>query len=780
MKNAGKRNLLFILIISITISALLGVSALLNIVSFKNTYIEATGSSNAIVASGTVNKIEYTLKYGKSLDNYYGIEELFEELQSLYGYLDTVFIADQSGKVLYKSDFTEKAGIPTQLPDMASAALDSGENQSWLEGENQQLLLPIRDRTGTVIACLGLSYDTNMLDSMIQLYVDDTILYTVIAIGAGVCLLVLLFFLVRHNFNYKPLLMIVIAVVVVANAFFGVTAYKVFSNGYLALTHHTSEIFYQKISSDIDSVISNGVNYNELTGMDQYFQDMVSCSEELESISLVVDGAANENSDYVNTYPLSADSSGSVGSLVVTVSQQFVEGKITTILIEVVVSIITALMIAAEVIIFILAALTSKDKVTRLRTKAVKKEKNICYQPSGIVRGLSFFFSLFRYMAMAFVSLVIIDIYKPVVIFGMELPYELVISLPLTAQMISSMLGSLISGKVSDRFGWKVAACTGILFMAVGSVLSALSTSSLPFVGSQLLFGLGLGVAKTAVDLYAVMVSSEDMMEDYTSNANASCIVGLSCASAIGAIIAGALGYSGAYYVMAAMGILVTMLIVIFGQNVLGGEEAEESSTESTKSGKKGIFDVHFVAYILFLVLPYYFVIMFVDYLFPVFANTQGMTTAQIGYVFLAYGVATSYIGTFLCRVLTKNVRTVLLMSALVLALAAGLGVFSMYNNIALAVAMVLLIALCDGIMPSLQFKLVYNLPTTQKIGFSRALGIEGFFTGAISAVAPMVFSFVMTKGNIGFTIASGIMAACAILFGGINRKVKEGGNEDA
>ena len=779
MRSNRKRNLLFILIISVTISLLLSVSSILNIVSFRNTYVEATASSSAIVASGTVNKIEYTLKYGKSLDNYYGIEELFEELQSLYGYLNMTYIVNDAGKVMYKSQFVQNASAPGELTDYTALALETGENQIWLEGETQQMLLPIQDRAGNAIAALGLSYDVSMLDETIKTYVDDSVLYTAIAIGFGICMLVLLFFLIRHGFNYKPLLLIVIAVVVTANIVFGVTAYKVFSNGYLALTHHTSDIFYQKIRSDVDSVVSQGVNYDDLEGMDQYFDDLVSRTQELSDIRLTSGGANLENSDFVNAYPLTSDAAGNETSLVIEVSQKYVEDKITTILIEIVVSIITALMIAAEVIIFILAALTSKEKVSRLKSKAVQKEDDKCYQPEGIVRGLSFFFSMFRYMAMAFVSLVIIDIYEPVTLFGITLPYELVISLPLTAQMVTSMLGSYISGKISDRSGWKVAACVGILLMAAGSVFSALSKAPLFFIGSQLIFGLGLGIGKTAMDLYAVMVSSEEKMEDYTSNANASCIVGLSCASAIGAIIAGALGYSGAYLVMAAMGILVTLLVVIFGQNVHGTAETPEDK-EAPKTRKKGAFDLRFISYILFLVFPYYFVIMFVDYLFPVFANTQGVTTSQIGYVFLAYGVATSYIGTFLCRVLTKKVRTVLLMSALVLALAAGLGVFSVYNNIALAIAMVLLIALCDGIMPSLQFKLVYNLPTTQKIGFSRALGIEGFFTGAISAVAPMVFSFVMTKGNFGFMIASGVVAVCAFLFGGINVKADKGGSLDA
>ena len=37
-----------------------------------------------------------------------------------------------------------------------SAALSGGEHQIWLEGDTQQLLLPIRDRAGTAIAALGL------------------------------------------------------------------------------------------------------------------------------------------------------------------------------------------------------------------------------------------------------------------------------------------------------------------------------------------------------------------------------------------------------------------------------------------------------------------------------------------------------------------------------------------------------------------------------------------------------------------------------------------------
>ena len=80
-------------------------------------------------------------------------------------------------------------------------------------------------------------------------------------------------------------------------------------------------------------------------------------------------------------------------------------------------------------------------------------------------------------------------------------------------------------------------------------------------------------------------------------------------------------------------------------------------------------------------------------------------------------------------------------------------------------------IALCDGIMPSLQFKYLYSLPSARRVGFSRMLGIEGFFSGAISAAAPIVFSMVTMYGNAAFMAAAAVFLTCGILFYWNSRK---------
>jgi len=83
---------------------------------------------------------------------------------------------------------------------------------------------------------------------------------------------------------------------------------------------------------------------------------------------------------------------------------------------------------------------------------------------------------------------------------------------------------------------------------------------------------------------------------------------------------------------------------------------------------------------------------------------------------------------------------------------------------------MVLLIAVIDGIMPSLQYRYVYSLELSKQIGISRIIGIEGAFSSAIRGVAPVVFGFVMLYGNRGLLITGIIVVAFALLFFCINK----------
>jgi predicted MFS family arabinose efflux permease len=779
-----KKKILFSLIVSITLAGLLALTSVLNIVSFTNNYTQSTAANNAIVTSGVVSKLEYSLKYGKSLENYYGIEDLFEQVKQLCGYVDEAYIVDTDGGIIYENPYNGSGFVrPDEIEDNAGN-LDSTQGfLTWTENDTQHILIPVNDSTGNTVAGFGITYSNEVVTRNTQQYVSSIVFYTVIAAIAAILLFILLFFVIRHDFAFKKLLLIVIPIIIASNLFLGVASFYTYRAGYTALTKQTADTISVKIRGDIKSVVDQGIHYSELNGLDEYFSDVTKDTNQIGIIELKPAGEAagtsakgrfNLYSDDIHyTYPFEPDSEGIAMDLHIEISEAYLKEKLNAIIVEILVSIVTSLMIAAEVIIFIVALLTGLKDLLRKRKMLVTKDMDEDMQSVGSIRGLFFFFAMFQYMAMAFIPIVMASIYKP--IFG--LPYEIAMSIPMTVQILTSILSSWICGRIVDKKGWRPVAVTGILIMVIGTVVAAMAKEPILFILAQIIMGLGLGCAKTSFDIFSVLTPSSQKLEEYTSSINAGLIVGMSCSAAIGAIIADVFGYSGAFLVMGGFGLLVVALILLFSVNIRPGaaKAASDADGAEGKSTAKFRFDVKFFSYILFLVVPYFFISMYLDYFFPVYADTKGMSTASIGHIFLLYGISTSYIGAFLCSFLSKRIKNIILMSSLLTLLGVGMGWFALSDNVVYAVALVLLIAVIDGIMPSLQYRYVYSLEISKKIGISRTIGIEGAFSSAIRGVAPVIFGFVMMYGNRGLLVTGIVVVVFALSFLCINKFSSKG-----
>lgn len=774
-----KKKILFVLIVSITLAGLLALTSVLNVVSFTNNYTQSTAVNNAIVTSGVVNKLEYSLRYGKSLENYYGIEDLFAQVKQLCSYVDEAYIVDTNGQIMYENPYNGTEFVrPGEIEYNTENLVNTRGFLTWTEYDTQHILIPVSDSTGNTVAGFGITYDNKIASNNTQQYISSIVLYTLIAAIAAILLFILLFSVIRHNFAFKKLLLIVIPIIVASNLFLGITSFNTYRAGYTALTKRTADTISFKIRTDIKSVVNQGINYSELNGLDEYFSDVIKNTNQISIIELKPAGenaASSEKSrfslysdDIHYTYPFEPDSEGKAMNLHIEISEAYLKEKLNAILVEILVSIVTSLMIAAEVIIFIVALLTGLKDLLRKRKMLVTKDMDEDIQSVGTIRGLFFFFAMFQYMAMAFIPIVMASIYKP--IFG--LPYEIAMSIPMTAQILTSIFSAWICGRIVDKKGWRPVAITGILIMVSGTVIAAMAREPVLFIFAQIIMGLGLGCAKTSFDIFSVLTPSSQKIEEYTSSINAGLIVGMSCSAAIGAIIADVFGYSGAFLVMGGFGLLVVVLILLFSVNIRPGaaKAAEDAGEAEGKGTVKFRFDTKFYSYILFLVVPYFFISMYLDYFFPVYADAKGMSTASIGHIFLLYGISTSYIGAFLCGLLSKKIKNIILMSSLLTLLGAGMGWFALSDNIVYAVALVLLIAVIDGIMPSLQYRYVYSLEISKQIGISRIIGIEGAFSSAIRGVAPVIFGFVMMYGNRGLLITGIAVIAFAVSFLCINK----------
>lgn len=751
-----KRIVIFQTVISLFLAVMVFFMTFINTSEFCKDYEESTAENNYIVLNSIVDHIEYGIKYGKRLDNYYDIDQIFENLEK-YCKTDQYFIADQKGDYLYGKDIPE--WFQSEFIRLESS---SDDYIILTHGETKGILTKIQDGENT-LGFAGIFYYSDRTDEVIGEYVHWMYLFAGGVSVVGILIFLLLFRIVKHGFDAGKLTKMILPIVIGLNLLALGNSYLVFRDGYTAIADEMAQQIISKNADEMERLIESGVNYSDILNPESYFSVITKQVIQLSDMRL-----SNEAVEgYINR-ELLTDDLGEKSYLSVKVSEEYIGKKVSSAVMNVIVSAVTEVMIASELLMFLIGLLV---KTHESRRKTKKADGIHSYECVEVVKGISFFFASFRYMSIAFMTIVLAQIYQPIVVFGYEIPYEIVMGIPLSAQVFLSTITSYISGTVIDKKGWKKASLFGVTIMCMGTLASAFAKEPISFIFAQMLVGMGLGFAKMGIDIYAVAVASEEDMSAYTSGANASIIVGLSCSALVGALFADTFGYSGAYIAMTIVGVMVFVLICLFGQDAIPHKEKEEVSQMGIVSEK---WDFRFGGYILFIIIPYFFIMMFVDYFFPVYAVENGMTVDNIGYVMLFYGMATAYIGARFCDRLMKKFSPAVLMSVTMLLLSGAIFLFAIKNHVMFTVVIVLLIGVVDGVMPSAQFEYVYHLPISKKLGFSKTLGIEGFFSSLIGAVAPVIFSVLMMYGNGGLVVVAAMVCVSAVLFLMLNGKKKK------
>lgn len=757
MRRMKRGNVLVTAAVGLLISLLLLASVALNMESFRNSYYEAIGDGNEAIARSIVNQLEDSLRYGKSLTNYYGIETFFEKIAQLDDTVEASYILSSDGALLYHSAASDGQRVDANTVE-AMEQIALGEAVRWMEGSSQTLLLPIA-LPSEQYAAFGITYNLADVAETLSQY-EGTLRHTtaVFVLGtlATFCVLMVM---VPHGFQIRRLLWILVPLVVVSNGLLGLMTYHTFETGYRQIMVESVEQFQNKIAYDIDSVVSQGVRYSELVGIEDYYNQMLEDIMPIASVQFARDGTAVDQTEIL-WKQLPQDAAGQTMFMGVEPDVQYLQSHLRGILLDIVINISLSLLLAVEMLRFLLTL----PSLQRPTAAAVIRDPERSVQPLDLARGLNFCFCLFQYMSLAFVSVVLLSIYRPIRLFSWEIPKELVLGLPMSMQILTSMVTSGLAGPLVSRWGWKPVTVGGTLVMTAGTALAACSREPYLFLLSQLIIGVGLGFSKTAFDVYSTLVASDGEMARYTANTNAAAIIGMSCASAIGGVLASSIGYEKTYWIIAVLGLLVAALFHGCGQNIVETVEApSEPKPQQTPFWR--MIDLRFASYLLFLVLPYSFIMEFVDYFFPVYANVQGITEDQVGYVLFVYGLLSAYLGTWLCDRFSQRHSSCSLIVVMMAVLCVGLGAFAMGQTVWLAILVVMLIALSDGIMPSQQFRYVYDLPTARRLGFTKALSMEGVIGGAIRGLAPMIFSALLAYGMDGLYGVAGTVAVCTALF---------------
>lgn len=377
-----------------------------------------------------------------------------------------------------------------------------------------------------------------------------------------------------------------------------------------------------------------------------------------------------------------------------------------------------------------------------------------------IMRPAAFLFVFGIDISVSFLPLHMKGLYQPI----MGLSKDFVMGLPISIEFVFVGLTILIAGAWVDRRGWHEPFIIGLSLAAGGVLYSWLAPDAIHFILSRAVAGAGYGLSLMASQGFVIHFSEKKCKAHGLAQLFAGIYAGSICGSATGAMLAEKLGYEAVFCIGAAVlfGTLVYTFLFMRGYMerpiqppVLATNPGPRNRKYKAQRFINFLFNRTVLSLIFFSSLPASIgVVGLLNYFSPIYLTQMGASQSTIGRVLMLYGISLIYLGPVISRhVDASNDKRLYVFSGCVLGGMTFLS-FHMFQGIWAAVLAVLLLGLSSSFVLASQSAYVLQLPVTRELGEGKAIGIFRSSSRIGQALGPMVFSAVMSRGNINDGIA--------------------------
>jgi predicted MFS family arabinose efflux permease len=758
----------------------LGFGATLSSGSFKKSLTESYVSSFVINGGESVRKIEYALKYGKQLDNFFGIQSILQEVRTTNPEVRDVKVILADGRIAYSLSNSELTGNKVSGPlkaDLRQMMQTGGKKTSWQVIDHQyHTLITIADQAGRPIGALDVLFDEAVIAPHANAFESKIMRQTLFAgVIAGLLLVVILMRVQVINqstgkLRTRQLLTIVIAVIAVAQSILTTLTILEFHPVYLSTVQRNHQLVGQLVQKNLEKVIAKGIPYASLENVEHWMDSIPEAMPEIESI-LLTDGSSKplysthradslDNSRYlaalspqnVTRFALATDSVGAKAEAVIALSTAYIETKNRAIVIDALTLLVTTVLFSVEIILFL-------GLYFGRQTLAISppSESSELHGDISVVRPQAFVFFLAASMATSFLP-VILRNFDP--IFG--LPENIFLGLPLTTEIFASIVSTMVTGVLLDRHGWRPPFLAGLFIVAGGTLLSALSSSSEVFLFARLIVGAGYGFAWMSLRGYVAHGDTEESRVTGFAALNSGIYAGINCGVILGAFLVERLSYSGIFWVsLVFMGVAIAFSLA-FTTNKMPG-----SFAQALPLGRKPrplIADSAVLVMFLTVAIPTSICLMFLNYFVPVYAKTIGITPSDVGRLFLLYGLCVVYLGPVLSKSVIGKYSTKLSTAVSFMLIIAGLLLFGFLPGPLTCAVAVLTLGLSDGIGLVAQNNYFLSLEAVRHYGIGKSLGIFSIVKKIGQTLGPLVFGWLSMIG-MGIGMLGIVFAVALLLF---------------
>lgn len=766
----------------------------LSLSSLEKLYVKSLISSFEVVGNDFFIKLQSAIRFGKSLEKFYGIDRALKQVKTDLPELDNIFVALPNGRIVHNLQGDYKGVTLKEAMGKAFAEtghfVGMGKKALIFKGEKSRFLMfLLKNREDETAGRVVFVFSNDLIQEKIlpALKKNSIILGYITGAGALVLALGLFFFLPLQADGQMPrsrLLLIFILAMGSAQLCYSLYNIQLFRSDYIELTREKTVKLTKFVERDIEFLLKKGLSISRLRKIENQFTKIIQATPEIDYIEVLdnkrhVMNKANRNGKVAVQSGVASDLTAPddfydillplekpvkkgakelkrAGFIQVHLDRDIIQNTVREIFLDSLTVVLISALFVIEMMIFLNIYIRQATLPVEQNT-IYRNEELVCTYMLGRPAAFAFLFAWA--LPASFIPLYMRTLYEPM--FGLS--RDVVLGLPVSAEMLFALFGALISGTLSDRKGWAAPFILGVVCCAVGSSLSGYAAGGYEFVGFRALTGLGYGAAWMAIQSYIFDNTTSSSRAQGLSHLVAGIISGQICGTAVGAMLAERIEFSPVFIISGLAAFAPILFVLFFMRKQLAAKPVRhlEPGLKLAEVFKL-LSNRNYVSILLFSLIP--FALCQVGLLFyaaPIYLNNLGFSQSNIGRVLMIYGLSVIYIAPFISRFIDRSPRKKIYITLGGFIGASGLMFLFFYNGFLAVLLAVFLMGLCGSFVGSAQSAFALKLQVTKDVGMGKAMSIQRATDKLGQMLGPIVLGAVIA----GFGIGNGIAITGCIFF---------------
>ncbi|PLX80024.1 MAG: hypothetical protein C0614_07460 [Desulfuromonas sp.] len=783
----------------------------LSTLALEKIYTKSLLLEYSVLGRYHVQKIERALGFGKALSKFTGLPELFTDFHFKHPEIKEIFVYSSKNEPIYslkeKPDQEAKVFLGDPL----------GEEESVvLKDDSYHLTFPIHGGNRHKKTLQGYAEivlpEALIEEKLYEMLASNGKLLVLIAVSSALFLFLLVKFVIPTRGSRKSLkrfslksraLVITSLVLILSQVGFSYLSLSDFKTRYFSEIQAKCYSLGSLIKNDVDYLLGLGISIEKLIKIDTLLGQVLQNIPELSDIAIIdTEGKAlyravvdDENirnklkeviADPENLEPsptqiaLPLESKkATAGYVHMSISSKVIDNTIGDLLLDSITVVVVSLLVGFEFVFFLVALLLAGEQSEQSRkTASVQKTVSDLAVPTwAAIRTSAFLFAFAMALSMSFLPIYADQLYQPMA----GLSREVIIGLPISAEMLCVAISLALCGTWVDYRGWLYPFILGVVITGAGTFFCGLAGTIYELLAARGCVGFGYGMALMATQSVIVNQSRAENRSRAVAGLEAGYFSGFISSTAVGGMLAEKIGYQGVFFVGSLLVLLSIMFVVLFLRKTKEAgklpREARGQKEDSIGlySGTYHLFkDRIFMGSLLLSAIPSALCLVgFLYFASPLLLDDLGVKQSNIARLMMPYGLCMVYVAPFINHWVDRFDNKLIPVT-----IGGGLGGVALIsyfflNSVVLYVVVLVLFALSCGLSYGARIATISNSLAVKRVGRGKALGIFNSLERVGNMAGPVVVGGMIATFGLASAISNlgAIYLIATVLFFIVARK---------